>query len=104
MIMQDACRWFSVAAAAIRRGCDIIRGPSIPPQESFMNRPTPESEISDFKSQIPQDPKSQRADASPDGASFAETALRLGGKSDEEARRTGAIDKADEQVEALFAA
>src|SRR5215469_18289898 len=34
--------------------------------------------------------------------SFAETALRLGGKSEEEARRTGAVDKADEQVEALF--
>ena len=36
------------------------------------------------------------------GESFAETALKLGGKSDEEARRTGAIDKADDQVEALF--
>src|SRR6516225_8408505 len=36
--------------------------------------------------------------------SFAEEALRLGGKTDEEARRTGAVDKADEQVEALFAA
>ncbi len=35
--------------------------------------------------------------------SFAETALRLGGKSDEEARRMGAMDKADEQVETLFA-
>lgn len=35
--------------------------------------------------------------------SFAETALRLGGKSEEEARRMGAVDKADEQVEALFA-
>ncbi len=35
--------------------------------------------------------------------SFAETALKLGGKSDEESRRTGAIDKADDQVEALFA-
>ena len=34
--------------------------------------------------------------------SFAETALRLGGKSEEEARRTGALDKADEQVERLF--
>jgi alkylation response protein AidB-like acyl-CoA dehydrogenase len=34
--------------------------------------------------------------------SFAETALRLGGKSDEEARRTGAVDRADEQVEKLF--
>jgi alkylation response protein AidB-like acyl-CoA dehydrogenase len=36
-------------------------------------------------------------------ASFAETALKLGGKSDDEARRTGAIDKADDQVEQLFA-
>ncbi len=35
--------------------------------------------------------------------SFAETALKLGGKSDDEARRTGAIDKADDQVESLFA-
>jgi alkylation response protein AidB-like acyl-CoA dehydrogenase len=35
--------------------------------------------------------------------SFAETALRLGGKTDEEARRMGAVDKADEQVETLFA-
>lgn len=35
--------------------------------------------------------------------SFAETALKLGGKSEEEARRTGAIDRADDQVEALFA-
>jgi alkylation response protein AidB-like acyl-CoA dehydrogenase len=34
--------------------------------------------------------------------SFAETALRLGGKTEEEARRTGALDKADEQVERLF--
>jgi alkylation response protein AidB-like acyl-CoA dehydrogenase len=36
-------------------------------------------------------------------ASFAETALKLGGKSADEARRTGAIDSADDQVEALFA-
>src|SRR5215471_20881884 len=34
--------------------------------------------------------------------SFAETAMRLGGKSEEEARRMGAVDKADEQVESLF--
>jgi alkylation response protein AidB-like acyl-CoA dehydrogenase len=37
-----------------------------------------------------------------DQQSFAETALRLGGKTEEEARRTGAVDKADEQVESLF--
>ncbi|HZZ74138.1 MAG TPA: acyl-CoA dehydrogenase family protein, partial [Pirellulales bacterium] len=36
--------------------------------------------------------------------SFAETALKMGGKSEEEARRTGAIDAADDQVETLFAA
>src|SRR2546422_10763121 len=35
--------------------------------------------------------------------SFAETALRLSGKSEDEARRTGAVAKADEQVESLFA-
>ncbi|PHS10700.1 MAG: acyl-CoA dehydrogenase [Blastopirellula sp.] len=34
--------------------------------------------------------------------SFAETALTLGGKSEEEAKRIGAIDKADDQVEKLF--
>ena len=36
-------------------------------------------------------------------ASFAETALKLGGKSDDEARRMGAVDKADDQVEDMFA-
>lgn len=41
--------------------------------------------------------------ASHEGKSFAETALALGGKSADEARRTGAIDTADDQVEALFA-
>src|SRR3954464_5655350 len=34
--------------------------------------------------------------------SFAETAMRLGGKSEEESRRMGAVDKADEQVDRLF--
>src|SRR3954453_3264858 len=38
-----------------------------------------------------------------EGTSFAETALKLGGKSADEARRTGGIDTADDQVEALFA-
>ena len=35
--------------------------------------------------------------------SFAETAMRLSGKSEEEARRMGAVDRADEQVETMFA-
>ena len=39
----------------------------------------------------------------PEGDNFVETALKLSGKSEEEARKTGAIDRADEQVEALFA-
>ncbi|MCA9241911.1 MAG: acyl-CoA/acyl-ACP dehydrogenase, partial [Planctomycetales bacterium] len=43
------------------------------------------------------------SDAGDHEASFAETALKLGGKSEDEARRTGAIDKADDQVEQLFA-
>ncbi|MCA9173048.1 MAG: acyl-CoA/acyl-ACP dehydrogenase [Planctomycetales bacterium] len=38
----------------------------------------------------------------PEEVSFAETALTLGGKSEDEAKRTGAIDKADDQVEKLF--
>lgn len=36
--------------------------------------------------------------------SFAAEALRWGGKSDEEVSRTGAVDAADEQIDALFAA
>ncbi len=39
----------------------------------------------------------------PNGETFVETALKLGGKSEEEAKKTGALDRADEQVEALFA-
>ena len=35
--------------------------------------------------------------------SFAETALRLSGKTEEESRRTGAVDRADDEVESLFA-
>lgn len=34
---------------------------------------------------------------------FVETALKLGGKSEEEARKTGAVDRADDQVERMFA-
>jgi alkylation response protein AidB-like acyl-CoA dehydrogenase len=43
------------------------------------------------------------APADREKASFAEEALRLGGKSEEEVRRMGAVDKADEQVDAMFA-
>src|SRR5579872_3808218 len=35
--------------------------------------------------------------------SFAEEALRMGGKGAEEVRRMGAVDTADDQVESLFA-
>ena len=40
----------------------------------------------------------------PETQTFVETALKLGGKSEEEARTTGTLDRADDQVEALFAA
>jgi alkylation response protein AidB-like acyl-CoA dehydrogenase len=39
-----------------------------------------------------------------DVQTFVETALKLGGKSEEEARRTGSLDRADDQVEGMFAA
>lgn len=47
-------------------------------------------------------PSHPTATEEPEATSFAETALKLGGKSEEEARRTGAIDRADDQVEQLF--
>jgi alkylation response protein AidB-like acyl-CoA dehydrogenase len=37
-----------------------------------------------------------------DGPSFAESALRLSGKGEDEVRRLGAVDRADEQVETLY--
>lgn len=40
----------------------------------------------------------------PEPVSFAESALRMSGKSEEEARRTGALDQADDQVETLYQA
>jgi acyl-CoA dehydrogenase len=39
----------------------------------------------------------------PEVQTFVETALKLGGKSEEEARRTGSLDRADDQVEGMFA-
>ena len=41
--------------------------------------------------------------AGPGSDNFVETALKLGGKSEEEARKTGTLDRADEQVEGMFA-
>ncbi len=41
--------------------------------------------------------------AEKENETFVETALKLGGKSDEEVKKTGALDRADEQVEDLFA-
>jgi len=55
------------------------------------------SPVSDTK------PETDAADDSGSQESFAETALRLGGKSEDEAKRTGAVDTADDQVESLFA-
>jgi alkylation response protein AidB-like acyl-CoA dehydrogenase len=46
----------------------------------------------------PVDPGKQRA------TTFAAEALRRGGKAEEEVRRTGAVDAADDRVEAMFAA
>lgn len=48
-----------------------------------------------------QDPELQTL--TPEPETFLEAALTMGGKSAEEARKTGSLDRADEQVEALFA-
>jgi alkylation response protein AidB-like acyl-CoA dehydrogenase len=40
----------------------------------------------------------------PETQTFVESALKLSGKSEEEARKTGTVDRADDQVDALFAA
>ena len=52
-------------------------------------------------SQAEQDSKTLASDH--EGESFAEVALRLGGATADEARRTGAVDAADDRVEDLFA-
>lgn len=59
-------------------------------------------------STLPPESQTQRTSAATErqaatATSFAEEALRLGGKTADEARRTGAVDAADEQVEQLFA-
>jgi alkylation response protein AidB-like acyl-CoA dehydrogenase len=46
---------------------------------------------------------SELMEKEPAAPSFAETALRLSGKDEDEVRRLGAVDLADEQVEKLFA-
>lgn len=43
-----------------------------------------------------------KTDLEEEKQTFVETALKLSGKSDEEARKTGTLDRADEQMEALF--
>src|SRR5262249_52624500 len=75
-------RWATVEQRGHRR-------PGRPPR--FCSRPLP-PEHSTPTPPVPNPPRQ----------SLAETALRLGGKSEEEARRTGAVDRADEQVESLF--
>src|SRR5207302_1276187 len=51
----------------------------------------------------PAAPPSSAAAVVPGSDNFVETALKLSGKSEEEARTTGTIDRADEQVERMFA-
>ena len=55
-----------------------------------------------MKTDAAEDVKSGSTAVHDEKESFAEVALKLGGKSADEARRTGAIDKADDQVEDLF--
>ena len=50
----------------------------------------------------PVTPTQERDSREQETQSFAETAMRMSGKSEEESRRMGAVDKADEQVDRLF--
>jgi acyl-CoA dehydrogenase len=54
-----------------------------------------------MKTELP-DQATDATGTRPASDNFVETALKLGGKSEEEATKTGKIDRADEQVEALF--
>lgn len=83
--------------------------PTVPP---VSDRPKPqtlresqssETHSSELHSSEPQSSESGKNDTDVQGQSFAEVALRLGGASADEARRTGAVDTADDQVEGLFA-
>src|SRR6516165_7550319 len=51
---------------------------------------------------VPMSVSSPHKNPSAESETFVETALKLSGKSAEEARTTGALDRADEQVERLF--
>ncbi len=64
-----------------------------------MNDPVVEDSIATAVEPASPSPVAARPVGEP---SFAETALKLSGKSDEEVRRTGAVDTADDQVESLF--
>ncbi|GAA4464912.1 acyl-CoA dehydrogenase family protein [Novipirellula rosea] len=67
-------------------------------------KPNSSAAKSDSKSNAKPDAAQPKADAKPSSESFAEVALRLGGASVDESKRTGLIDTADDQVEDLFAA
>lgn len=51
----------------------------------------------------PPEKEQERPEAQAEAPTFVETALTLGGKTVEEAKATGTIDRADDQVEAMFA-
>lgn len=63
----------------------------------FRNEPAAEPMTRNSSVPAPANEKRAKAD------SFAEVALRLGGASEDEAKRTGVLDAADDEVEELFA-
>ena len=56
-----------------------------------------------MKTELPDQVSNPAGETAPKSDNFIETALKLGGKSEEEARKTGTIDRADDQVETMFA-
>ncbi len=77
-----------------------VRSVGIPLGVRFIGIPG----ISDHRLLCSTSGNSAMASTESDEKSFVETALKLGGKSDEEARKTGAVDRAEDQVEAMYLA
>src|SRR5437763_117895 len=85
----------------------IHAGPGLDTSSAFTIKtsetPSMKTELPDQVTSEAEAPAPPRA-AAPGSDNFVETALKLGGKSEEEARTTGTLDRADEQVETMFAA
>ncbi len=90
------------ATAAVTPVNERSTEPTTPRTQPQPSQPTQPTQLVQSTQPPPAQPAPPKA-GSANRESFAEVALRLGGASAEEARRTGVLDTADDQVEDLFA-